>query len=74
MPTGRAIKAARVLAGLNGKELAKLAGIDPSTLNRLELKGITGKSVRSYNAVIKALAKLGVEIEGTTIRLVEKPR
>jgi transcriptional regulator with XRE-family HTH domain len=74
MPTGRAIKAARVLAGLTGKELADKAGIDPSTLSRLETGGIGVVSGKNYQAVLDALKRSGVEVEATTIRLIGKPR
>jgi transcriptional regulator with XRE-family HTH domain len=74
MPGGRAIKAARVLAGLTGKQLAELAKIDPSTLSRLETLGISAVSGKNYEAVLKALSKAGVEIEGDTLRLARKPR
>jgi transcriptional regulator with XRE-family HTH domain len=74
MPTARAIKAARVLAGLTGAELAKRAGIDPGTLSRLENGGVAAVSGKNFEAVINALRKAGVEVEGTTIKLVGKPR
>jgi transcriptional regulator with XRE-family HTH domain len=74
MPTGRAIKAGRVLAGLTAAELAEQAGIDASTLSRLEKSGITAVSGKVYNAVINALKHAGVEIEGTMLRLTKKPR
>jgi transcriptional regulator with XRE-family HTH domain len=37
--TGRELAAARTLTGLNQKQFAKLAGINPDTLNRLEKSG-----------------------------------
>lgn len=74
MPTGRAIKAGRVLAGLTGMQLAKAAGIDASTLSRLEKSGIAAVSGKVYERVINALKHAGVEIEGTTLRLTRKPR
>jgi transcriptional regulator with XRE-family HTH domain len=70
----RAIKAGRVLAGLTGRQLAKAAGIDPATLSRLEASGISALSGKTYEAVIDAMKHAGVEIEGTTLRLVKKPR
>lgn len=74
MPGGRTIKAGRVLAGLSAKQLAKAAGIDPATLSRLEQSGISAVSGKTYEAVIDALKHAGVEIEGTTLKLVKKPR
>ena len=74
MPGGRTIKAGRVLAGLTAKQLAKAAGIDPSTLSRLESHGIGAVSGRNYEAVINALKHAGVEIEGGTLKLARKPR
>jgi transcriptional regulator with XRE-family HTH domain len=74
MPGGRTIKAARTLLGWTAKQLADAAGIDASTLSRLEAGGITAVSGRVYDAVINALKKAGVEIEGDTLRLTKKPR
>jgi hypothetical protein len=54
--------------------LAKAAGIDPATLSRLEASGISALSGKTYEAVIDAMKHAGVEIEGTTLRLVKKPR
>jgi hypothetical protein len=46
----------------------------PSTLSRLEQAGIAAVSGRAYEAVIEALKRAGVEIEGTTLKLIKKPR
>jgi transcriptional regulator with XRE-family HTH domain len=74
MPGGQIIRAARVLARLTAEQLAERAGIHPSTLTRLERGGISAVSGKNYEAVITALRKAGVEVEGTNIRLVGKPR
>lgn len=74
MPGGRTIKAGRVLAGLTGRQLAKLADIDAATLSRLESHGISAVSGKTFERVIEALKHAGVEIEGVTLRLTKKPR
>lgn len=75
MPSGRTLKAARTLAGLTAAQLADAAGIDASTLSRLEAGGINAVSGRVYAAVIDALRKAGVEvIDGNTLRAIKKPR
>lgn len=78
MPTGNMLRAARALAGLNAANLAKLAGIDASTISRLEKS--RDKSTRgmaqTVEAVQIALLKRGVKIipdEGV-IMLVKKAR
>jgi len=50
------------------------AGIDPSTLTRLEKSGVSAVSGRVYENVLNALKHAGVEIEGTSLRLTRKPR
>jgi transcriptional regulator with XRE-family HTH domain len=77
LPTGHQLAAARALAGLQQQQLAKLAGVNPSTVNRMEASGAeTARGqIRSVQAVIDALAKRGVEI--TTdggVRPIEKKR
>jgi transcriptional regulator with XRE-family HTH domain len=75
MPSGRTLKAARTLAGLTAAQLADAAGIDASTLSRLEAGGINAVSGRVYASVIDALKKAGVEvIDGNTLRAIKKPR
>jgi transcriptional regulator with XRE-family HTH domain len=64
MPTGRQIAAARMMAGLHQQELAKLAHLDVTTVNRME--GMGAEQVRSLShnvqRVLDALARKGVEI------------
>jgi transcriptional regulator with XRE-family HTH domain len=78
LPTGNLLKAARALAGLTAAQLATKAGVDPTTISRME--GSRHKSVGglagSVDAVLKALKAQGVEIDSDNIalRLVKKPR
>ena len=76
LPTGRQIAAARVLAGLQQRELAREAKIDPSTLNRMEGSGDSTVSglARNVESVVKALERRGVEITEDSIRQVGKPK
>jgi transcriptional regulator with XRE-family HTH domain len=72
LPTGSQIAAARVLAGLGQRELAALAGVNPSTVNRMERSGAAtarGQS-RNVQSVIDALLKQGVEITADGVRVV----
>ena len=62
------------MAGLTASQLAHKAGIDAATLSRLETHGVSAVSGKTFERVIDALRHVGVEIEGTTIRLVKKPR
>jgi len=76
LPSGNALKAARALAGLKAAELARMAGIDASTISRLE--GAGPKPVRGYagtvDAVQRALRSRGVEITENGVQLVKRPR
>jgi transcriptional regulator with XRE-family HTH domain len=64
LPTGNMMRAARALAGLKAAELAKLAGVDQSTISRLETFG--RKTVAGHagtvEAVVRVLRSRGVEI------------
>ena len=75
MPTGNMLKAARALAGLTSVELARLAKVDASTINRMETSG--ARPVRgqagSVDSVVRALEAKGVVIESDGVRL-RKPR
>jgi len=71
------IAAARVLAGLGQRELAALAKIDTSTLNRMERSGDSTVRGQAPNVerVLHALEKRGVEIAPDgSIRAVPKPK
>ena len=66
MITSGQIKAARALVGLTVAELAKEAGIGFTTLVRLEAAdGVPSGTVRTLDAVQKALEAAGIEFIGT---------
>ena len=65
MITSGQIKAARALIGLTVAELAKSAGIGFTTMVRLEsADGIPSGTVRTLDAVQRALENAGVEFIG----------
>jgi transcriptional regulator with XRE-family HTH domain len=75
LPTGNLLRAARALAGLKAGQLADLAGVDASTISRLESAG-TGRvrgQAQTVDDVTRALKAKGVEIFETGVRLIEKP-
>ena len=59
--TGRMIGAARVLAGLDQTQLAKLAGLAPSTVSNVE-SGRTAPRVATLKVLRKVLKKQGVTL------------
>jgi hypothetical protein len=74
VPSGRLLAAGRRVAGQ--ADLVREAGIDPTTLSRMESAGadpVRG-STRNLQAVLDALRKHGVEIDEDSIRLVKKRR
>jgi predicted transcriptional regulator len=75
MPTGRQLRAARILAGLDQTDLAKLAKVHPTTIIRLE--AFDAAPVRGHSATItalvNALAKAGVDI-GENGSVIPKPK
>ena len=75
MPSGRQLKAARILAGLEQAELARLAKVHITTIVRLE--GFGAESVRGQSgtitAVVNALAKAGVDL-GENGSVIPKPK
>jgi transcriptional regulator with XRE-family HTH domain len=77
LPTGNQLKAARALAGLKAAQLAAKAGIDASTVSRLESsrhRSVTGMA-QTVEAVLKALAQAGVRInEDGSVSPIKKPR
>jgi transcriptional regulator with XRE-family HTH domain len=77
LPTGHLLRAARIMAGLKAGELAGMAGIDASTLSRMERSGrgkVRGQAPK-VDAVITVLKKHGVEIiEDYGVQLTKKPR
>jgi transcriptional regulator with XRE-family HTH domain len=77
LPTGKQLAAARVLAGLGQRQLAKLAKLDTSTVNRMERSG--DSTVRGHapnvERVLLALERKGVEIATDgSIRSIAKKR
>lgn len=75
LPTGNLLRAARALAGLTSVQLAALAGVDASTISRLEssrAKPVRGLA-ESVDRVIHVLEAKGVVIESDGVRL-KKPR
>jgi DNA-binding XRE family transcriptional regulator len=77
VPSGDLLAAARRAIGLRQAELARLAGIDASTLSRMEGSGSKPVHALSQNleAVLEALRKAGVELpDENTIRLVKRRR
>lgn len=76
LPTGNMMRAARALAGLTSVELARLAGIDQSTISRMEMFGrkTVGGHAGTVDSVMKALREKGVEITDDGVRLTRRPR
>ena len=69
------LRAARALAGLKASQLANMAGIDASTVSRLEGSGRkrVGGHAETVDRVVRTLAQRGVEITDDGVRL-RKPR
>jgi predicted transcriptional regulator len=64
LPSGRQLRAARILVGLNQSELARLAKVHITTivrLKRFDAKPVSGHS-DTIAAVVNALAKAGVQL------------
>jgi transcriptional regulator with XRE-family HTH domain len=76
IPTGRLLAAARHAAGLRQAELARDAGIDQTTLSRMEGAGAKpiGGAIRNLDRVLDALRRHGVEVDEDSIRIVRKGR
>jgi predicted transcriptional regulator len=75
MPSGRQLKAGRILAGLDQSELARLAKVHVTTIVRLEAfeaQQVRGQS-GTITAVVNALAKAGVEL-GENGSLIPRPK
>jgi transcriptional regulator with XRE-family HTH domain len=64
LPSGRQIRAGRILCGLEQAELARLARIDASTLSRMENSGAEAARghVGNLQRVVDALEKKGIEL------------
>jgi predicted transcriptional regulator len=73
MPDGKMIKAGRVLAGLSGKQLADLLGVNHTVIVRLEADADAAR-LDVYKRVLTELEKAGVVVEETGVWLKEKGR
>ncbi|RMD91805.1 MAG: helix-turn-helix domain-containing protein [Alphaproteobacteria bacterium] len=63
MITGSQIRAARMLLGIDQKQLAELAGVSVPTVQRMEArKGSFGGAVGSLARIVEALEQAGVEL------------
>ncbi len=74
MPTGWQLRAARSLIGWEQQHLAKMAGLHPGVMNRMEKAGkkrVAG-IVKNIELVLDALEKAGVEITDDGVRLIGK--
>jgi transcriptional regulator with XRE-family HTH domain len=76
VPTGRLLAAARHAAGLKQSELARDAGLDQTTLSRIEAAGAkpVKATTKNLDAVLDALRRHGVEVDEDSIRIVGKPK
>jgi transcriptional regulator with XRE-family HTH domain len=77
LPSGRQIRAARILCGLEQAELARLARIDASTLSRMENSGAEPARghVGNLQRVVDALEQKGIELtQDGGVRPVQKVR
>jgi transcriptional regulator with XRE-family HTH domain len=82
MITGPQLRAARALLGIDQRELARLAGLSPQTVQRMEAcSGSVRAVVDSLEKVVTALADAGVEMiaegapsqgTGRGVRLMER--
>jgi transcriptional regulator with XRE-family HTH domain len=71
IPSGNMVAAARHAAGLSQSELARAAGVDASTVSRMETCGKepVGGKVKNLQAVLDALRRHGVEVDEDAIRI-----
>jgi predicted transcriptional regulator len=75
MPSGRQLRAGRILAGLDQSELARLAKVHVTTIVRLEAfeaNQVRGQS-GTITAVVNALAKAGVDL-GENGSIIPRPK
>lgn len=76
MPSGHQLRAARALAGLEQREVAAKAKIDPATLHRMEGTGPkpTRGHAENVERVVDVLRKAGVEFidEPRGVRLIPR--
>ena len=78
MITGRQLRAARVLLGMEQIELAKLSRVAIGTIRRMEsFNGEIGARTSTLSLVIRALSKAGIEFlndDQPGVRLKKKDR
>jgi transcriptional regulator with XRE-family HTH domain len=74
LPYGYQLRAGRTLIGWSQEDLAKAAGIDVTTLLRMEKAGFNPVRSRNLHEVLVALAKAGVELTERGVVFVGKPR
>ena len=76
VPTGNLLRAARHAVGLDQRQLAKSADVDPTTISRMEgcgAKAVTATS-RNLQSVLDALSRAGVEVLDDGLKLTKKRR
>lgn len=56
---GKILKEARTAAGINQREAAKILGVDPAALSRIE----TGKQIPRWTFVETALQRLDIQLD-----------
>ena len=63
LTTGNQLRAARALAGLEQDQLAKLAGLNTSTISEMEAKaaGVLTSGVDTLHRIVRALEAVGVQ-------------
>jgi len=63
LTTGNQLRAARALAGLEQDQLAKLAGLNTSTISEMEAKaaGVLTSGMDTVHRVVRALDAVGVQ-------------
>ena len=65
MITAAQLRAARAIAGIDQRELARLSGISVPTIQRMEASGgVVRGNVDSLTKLVAALETLGVELIG----------
>jgi transcriptional regulator with XRE-family HTH domain len=65
MITAAQLRAARAIAGIDQRELARLSGISVPTIQRMEASGgVVRGNVDSLTKLVAALDTLGVELIG----------
>ena len=71
LTTGNQLRAARALAGLKQDELAKLAGLNTSTISEMEAKaaGVLTSGMDTVRRVVRALDAVGVQATNLDARL-----